>query len=513
MNLPSPLPPEPANGPMPTSRLAIVQSVLDASLNSMIAYEAMRETGVQGPITGLRLVLINQIAAADTNRPVAQLMGQSMKTDLTSLAASPLYNRLIQVLTTGLPERFTFTLDTPDTADAREFDILINRIGDLAVVSYNDTTPIKQAELAQRRQTALINSLLAAAPVMFTHFGAVRNAAGQLIDFEVLQANQIAANALDFSVDELVGKRLTNINPTIKNGPVYGEYTTVLETGEPTQFERQEGDKWFLVSVVKFGDGFIMSSVDVTESHLHRQQLEAMNQELLRSNDNLQQFAYVASHDLQEPLRKIQVFGNLLSADYGSQLGQLGQDTISRMQSAANRMSMLITDLLTYSRISSNRQPFQPVDLDQVLAEVLNDLEVRIGETKAVINQTTLPTIPGDPTQLRQLFQNLISNALKFQPGSGERNTYPHIKIDCQQELIEGRMWYDISVSDNGIGFDDRYTDRIFQVFQRLHNKEAYAGTGVGLAICKRVADSHGGTITTHSQPGQGATFLVHLPG
>ncbi len=756
-----------------SASLAIVQDVLDASLNGMVAFGAIRTNGADGPITDLRLVMANQIAATNAQLPLPALMGQSVKTTLPRLAASPLYERLIRVLDTGIRDRFTFPHAMSAATGLRQFDMALTRIADLVVVSYNDITdrylseqareqqtdqlrfitdnalnaialysivrnpasgavvdlryefvnriaermvgrkadeltgktmrqafpgidqspvwsaymtlaetgdtlrlhnhytqhgldiwyevrgvrenerillsflditelkqaqerierqgnefrqvldnaltaishftsvreerpdgspgkiidfvfqsfnrgaeqftgkradevigrrmldvfpehrasglfdrwvelvdtqgsirfqnkregtdlwfdtqavawndgfiqsyiditPIKQAELEQQRQREMINSLLAASPVLFIQFKALRAESGQIDDFEVVQANQISATSLGYPLNELPGKRLTSISPTIKNGPVYEQYVQVAETGEPAHFERQYGEKWFQMSVVKFEDGFISSAVDVTESRLYRQQLEAMNQELLRSNDSLQQFAYVASHDLQEPLRKIQSFGALLQENYGDQLGEFGQDALARMQSAATRMSLLITDLLTYSRISTNRQPFQPVDLDEVLTEVLNDLEVPIKATHAIIDRTPLPTIAGDRTQLRQLFQNLLSNALKFQPLSDEANEQPHIQIDCQQELIDGRVWYDISISDNGIGFDPKYVDRIFQVFQRLHGKQAYAGTGVGLAICKRVIDSHGGTLTAASQPGKGATFQMRIPG
>jgi PAS domain S-box-containing protein len=248
------------------------------------------------------------------------------------------------------------------------------------------------------------------------------------------------------------------------------------------------------------------------------EELEEANQLLIRSNDNLQQFAYVASHDLQEPLRKVQQFGDLLKNRYADQLGD-GVDYLERMQSAASRMSALIRDLLTFSRISNSQNNVILVGLNQVITGVLTDLDLRLQETKAVVHVAQLPFVQGDPSQLGQLFQNLITNALKFQ----RAGLTPAIGITTQRvsaiDLPAGVRptrasvaYHRIDVVDNGIGFDEKYIDRIFQVFQRLHSKNEFAGTGIGLAICEKVATNHGGAITASSKPGEGATFSLFLP-
>lgn len=247
-------------------------------------------------------------------------------------------------------------------------------------------------------------------------------------------------------------------------------------------------------------------------------QLQESVQDLTRSNQNLQQFAYIASHDLQEPLRKIQSFGDLLTTQYADQLGE-GVEHLQRMQSAASRMSALIRDLLTFSRISIQQDATAPVLLTAVVQTALNDLDLVVGETGAQVVVEALPTVPGDATQLGQLFQNLLSNALKFR----RADVNPVIRVSAQQMAAAGLppsirptrtapFYHRIDVSDNGIGFDQKYVDRIFQVFQRLHGKNQFAGTGIGLAICEKVAANHGGAITAISQPGTGATFSVYLP-
>ncbi|MCK8494958.1 PAS domain-containing protein [Spirosoma sp. RP8] len=253
------------------------------------------------------------------------------------------------------------------------------------------------------------------------------------------------------------------------------------------------------------------------------EELGEANQLLNRSNENLQQFAYIASHDLQEPLRKVQSFGDMLKNQYKDQLGE-GVLYLERMQAAAGRMSTLIKDLLSFSRISTQRNASEPVSLAKVVQTVVSDLELVVDETGATIELDDLPTIEGDRLQLEQLFQNLLSNALKFrrtdQAGiSVEPVIQVRAKTSGASELPvavkptrTAKFYYQIDVIDNGIGFDEKYLDRIFQVFQRLHGKNQYAGTGIGLAICEKVVTNHGGAITASSKPGQGATFSIYLP-
>lgn len=249
-------------------------------------------------------------------------------------------------------------------------------------------------------------------------------------------------------------------------------------------------------------------------------ELDTLNDTLRRSNENLEQFAYIASHDLQEPLRKIQQFGDLLLNQYQEQLGD-GIDYLKRMQSAAWRMSTLIRELLNFSRIStSNHQHWeQQVALGALVASIEDDLSVAIQESGTSIDSDHLPTVQGDELQLRQLFQNLLSNAIKFR----RPDVAPYIRITCETVTADqlpptavpaskGAQFYCIRIHDNGIGFDEKYLDRIFQVFQRLHTKHQYQGTGIGLAICEKVVTNHGGAIHASSQPGQGATFSIYLP-
>jgi len=225
--------------------------------------------------------------------------------------------------------------------------------------------------------------------------------------------------------------------------------------------------------------------------------------ELERSNQELQQFAYVASHDLQEPLRMVSSYMQLLERRYGDQLQGDAKDFISFAVDGAKRMQALINDLLAYSRVGTKGKPFELISLDQVAEKAINNLKIAIEENRATISVHQLPTIYGDSTQLIQLFQNLIANAIKFH---AERS--PEITI--REERYDG-VWR-VSVADNGIGIDPQYAERIFLIFQRLHTREEYSGTGIGLALCKRIIERHGGRIWVDSTPGKGSTFYFTFP-
>jgi len=261
------------------------------------------------------------------------------------------------------------------------------------------------------------------------------------------------------------------------------------------------------ISPVSEGDeqrGAVIIARDIRERKRADAELHMAMDRMRQSNRELEDFAYVASHDLQEPLRKIQAFGDLLESKHKAVLPPQAVDYIDRMRSAARRMQVLISDLLMFSRITTKAQPFVPVELASIAQDVARDLEARTHESGGHIEIGALPTIDADPLQMRQLLQNLVANALKFhRPGVPSR-----VRIDAMVE--HGTC--SVSVADNGIGFDQKYAERIFTMFERLHGRGTYEGTGIGLAICRRIAERHGGTIVAHSTPGEGSTFVVTLP-
>jgi light-regulated signal transduction histidine kinase (bacteriophytochrome) len=243
--------------------------------------------------------------------------------------------------------------------------------------------------------------------------------------------------------------------------------------------------------------------VHVQQVEVANRQLNITLEELARSNKDLEEFAYVASHDLQEPLRKMANFSEMLAQEYQGCLDEQAQRYLGYICDGAKRMQALIKDLLAYSRVTTAEFPLIPANLEDILQGALNDIQTLIREKHVQISHEGLPTLKVNPYQMGRLFQNLITNAIKFHADGP-----PRIQISARQDAGE---WV-IAVRDSGIGFDPKYEERIFKVFQRLHAKEKYPGTGIGLAVCKKIVERHGGRIWAESTPGRGATFYFTLP-
>jgi PAS domain S-box-containing protein len=326
-------------------------------------------------------------------------------------------------------------------------------------------------------------------------------------------------------VDQLIGQKVYDWIPPEQAAPMRQGIEHVFTTGGGTSFEVASVDQDGRVSwwATRLGPVKLQGEVraatiiaaDITPRKLAEERLRRLAVELARSNAELEQFAYIASHDLQEPLRKVQAFGDLLVSTYQDQLGDEGRDFICRMQNATRRMQTLINDLLTYARVTTRARPFERVDLGEVAAQVVADLETRLRDTHGRVELGPLLVLDADPLQMRQLFQNLIGNALKFH----RPDVPPVVQVSGQvlsEEAKAGsglpRKRYEILFEDNGIGFAEKYLDRIFAPFQRLHARSEYEGTGMGLAICRKIVERHSGSITARSTPGQGSTFVVSLP-
>ncbi len=501
----------------------LLRAVLTNQPTGIVLVAAVRDA--QRRIVDLRYLLTNDVNARLVGLTVADMMGQTVLSLFPGYETTDLYQRLCQVIETGQPQRYQFYYDMHGIQAWHDASIVPQ--GDGALLTFLDITAYKEAEIVRQEQANLLNGVVNSSPNALVVHRAIRNEQGIITDFQITLANQVGQEWLQMSVEALYADPMSVNVPGFTQGAIFQHYRQVIETGEPYHFERHVRDKWFDFVAARFGDGVVVSTTDITNLRESQQQLQVINDELRRSNENLQQFAYVASHDLQEPLRKVVAFSDMLGQQFGGSLGPEGTDLLNRMQSAAERMSGLIRALLTYSRIASQRNPFRPVALSELLGTVIDDLDVAILESEATITVGDLPVLSGDRVQLQQLFQNLLSNALKFRradPVTGDL-VKPVVSVSARvlagqalpesvRRLAVGNhlLFCEISVTDNGVGFDEKYLDRIFQMFQRLHSRANYAGTGVGLAICQRVADHHGGAITAVSEPGQGATFLVCLP-
>ncbi len=393
---------------------------------------------------------------------------------------------------------------------------------DGVVINFIDVSEVKQLN-------SIIEGVFNSASSGITAKRAIRNEAGEIIDFEYLAANHAAEEIIETSGGSLAGKRLRKEQSINKD--YFKRYVQVVETGKNDYFEfyNETTQRWYEVVSVKMQDGLITTLTDVTQkkkaadliaqSYEDLKQtsskLQETNYRLEQSNMDLLQFASVASHDLKEPLRKIQTFGNLLYSKVERKLEDHEKNYLDKIVTASHRMQILIEDVLTLSKLSNTDIPYTNTNLQAVIQHIVDDLEISIREKGTNIIVGKLPDVQAVKGQMHQLFQNLISNALKFNDSHS-----PLVKIEARNVTAEEASEYDIDpaehtvicVEDNGIGFDEKYKDKIFGIFQRLHGNNNYHGTGIGLAICKKIVDNHHGFIRAESQPGKGSCFIIILP-
>ena len=395
-----------------------------------------------------------------------------------------------------------------------------NKVADGVVVNFIDVTEIKKLNNILE---AVFNSSTSGIMAL----KAIRNEQNAIVDFEFISEN-IAARALLGTEEGLVGRSFREVYGHV-DAKVFDTYTTVVEGGQTTSFEflNPKNGRWFEIVAVKMMDGLVITFTDITDRKtatekiargyedlkLTSQELEHTNYKLEQSNLDLMQFASVASHDLKEPLRKIQAFGNLLKEKVKTKLDGAETNYLNKVINSASRMQVLIDDILTLSRLSKLDAARKDVNLNELLRQIKEDLEVSINEKGAQLLIHQLPTVKAIPGQMHQLFQNLVSNAIKFNEGQ-PLITIQEEKVSealAKDLSIDATEYIGISIQDNGIGFDESFSEKIFGIFQRLE-KTSYQGTGIGLAIVKKIIDNHKGYIKATSTPGQGSRFDILLP-
>jgi PAS domain S-box-containing protein len=501
-------------------------AVLNSNRHGMSVMRAVRDE--TGQLADLIIEHISEQVARDTGLSRQQYTGSTILTLFPGFRQSRIWQAYTQALETGEAQQFEeyYRYDGFDNyANHQVARIDENRL----VATYQIINELKAAQRKAEEQARLLEAVINVQPGGVVLYDPVREPTadgqpGPIVDFTYVLVNETNSRVTGRAATELIGQRFKILFPSEDANLVFERMVAVAEQGDPQAwllpYFNDGIQGWFQSSLIRHEGQVLFTFLDVSELKHQQQALEVANLNLRRSNENLQQFAYVASHDLQEPLRKIQAFGDMLATKYKDVLDEPGQDMIRRMQASAKRMSMLIRDLLAYSRLSTHRVPYKQIALTDVVGRVLTDLELRIAETAAVIEVDDLPEVSGEPRQLEQLMLNLLGNALKFQrPGVA-----PHIRISSRRlpatavpvgilpAEAGSRHYQEISVADNGIGFDEQYLDRIFQVFQRLHGVTSFVGSGVGLAICRKVVENHDGGITARSMLGVGSTFLVYLP-
>lgn len=501
----------------------VLQQVLEHTQAGLVFARPIRNPEHQ--IIDFQYLLTNAYNARITGRSVAEMTGSLVSSLFPAWQQSSLFRRYVDVVETGKEQHVTFQYD--DFGIKGWFDGRFCRIDGCIHYTYTDVTALKEAEMAQQQHAALLEQVMNTTPASIVVHQSIRDETGEIIDFRMVQLNQVAADLLNHPIDAIQHRRISKFFPGLLNTPLFRQYKQVVETGKPARLDVPWGKRWYDFSVARFGDGIVVAVQDNTEIRTYRHQLEQANLDLKRSNESLESFAYIASHDLQEPLRKLSSFADILHNQYAGQFDSDATDIIERINTSAVRMRSLIQDILAYARLGTHKESFKPVNLTTLIRELESDeLWAAIYQTKAELTLIDLPTIIADPTQMRQLFQNLLSNAIKFCPTT----TKPSISVTCQEvsqtdipvevrigSSFEGwetgdRLYYVISVIDNGIGFDEKHIDRIFQVFQRLNVRNRYEGSGIGLAICYKIVERHNGAIAASSKPGSGSTFRVYLP-
>jgi two-component system CheB/CheR fusion protein len=427
-----------------------------------------------------------------------------------------------QVMAVNLPIEREIELDTSLYLMRITPYIRQDKRADGVVVNFIDITETKKLQ-------SILETVLDSTPSSINAKRAIRNTQGEIIDFEYIASNAALEKELGIKKGVLIGKTINTFFPQLGDEH-FKLYKEVVETGHPRHYEfyDDKSDKWFDIVLVKMLDGLVTISTDITDKKkaadiiaqsyedlkLTSGKLQNTNMELERSNMDLLQFASVASHDLKEPLRKIQTYGNMLYAKVKDKLVDGEINNLNKIIAASDRMQRLIEDVLTLSKLSNREIQLEKVDLNNVLSRILDDLEIIVREKKSDIKIGPLPIINGVTGQIHQLFQNLISNALKFSDRKkpGITITEKIITNEQAEELgIQAKDYWCISVKDNGIGFEEEYKDKIFGIFQRLHGNN-YEGTGIGLAICKKIMENHHGFLLAQSRVGEGAEFFILLP-
>lgn len=499
----------------------LLNNVFDSSLHGMFICKAIRHA--KGAITDLQIQKINKAFTRMTGISEETVLHQTYLTLFPSAKSNGVFDLNCYVINTGEAVRKKVYYEG-DHLDAW-YDLSICRLdNETILISFSDITDVKKAFVEIEQQKLLLDNILKHSPNGISVYKVLRNDNGNVIDFKCVLANDAVEKLTGISNKARYSKTVYELILEYKDSGKQMEESVLktLQTNEPSmiEFYHPVSQKWLEFSVAKMDDDHLLNVFkDITQTKESALKTELLVDELKRSNTSLEEFAYAASHDLQEPLRKIDFFCESLKRSLGENVSDDISKRFERMQNAAARMRTLINDLLAYSRVSVKSAAFKRVELNAVAEQVLQDLEATITQTSAKIKVAELPVIKADEGQLRQMFQNIISNALKYR----QADVMPEIVITAGSindddisfknlSKEKKKKYHLIEIKDNGIGFPQEYAEKIFHVFQRLHARAEYEGTGVGLAIVQKIVSNHKGYIAALGEPGKGATFRILLP-
>ena len=489
----------------------ILRIVLDSTDDGIILFHAIRNS--EQKIVDFAYRRYNQQALAFIKKEASEIEGKTLLEVFPGNRETGLFDAFCRVVN----QQQSFRKEQFYDRDGLHhwFTIVANASDDNLLITFRDISEYKEALREKERSERVYNILVNTLP------GIDVALINQDLTFEIAKGTPLRAFGYSQTVyrGETLFRDIPH-EPSEKLAPLCRDGLR----GVPVKVEITTDDGLYQITIVPAKNdervfGVLLVSTDISIFNASEEELRNKLYVLESAKESLEQFAYVASHDLQEPLRKIRAFGDRLTTKYAEQLEGSGQDYIARMQSAAERMQRLIDDLLQYSRVGRIQGEIREMNLTELVADVLEDVADSVEKNQARVLYQGLPAVEGEAWQIRQLFQNLISNALKFRRPDASPNiliTAREVPSDELSRILKDHRldttYYEISVADNGIGFDEKYLDRIFDIFQRLHGRNEYSGTGIGLAICRKIVESHHGALSARAALGQGATFSVILP-
>ncbi|MEG4497279.1 PAS domain S-box protein [Microcoleus sp. F10-C6] len=488
---------------------SLLASILNSSLDGVVAYSAVRNS--QGNIVNFQWLLINPAAEKISGLPLKEIVGKNLLAEISELRKNGLFDLYVSVVETGatVDQEFYYEHDG-DTSGW--LHIVAVKLNDGVAVTFRNITDRKLAEIALRESEERFRAIFEQAAVGIAKTG---------LGGQFMRVNPGFCQIVRYAESELLQQNFQAITQP-DDIEADRENLRLLLSGEIQTFSREkrlickDGEvRWANVTVSAMRDAegtpqyLICAIQDISKRKLVQELLQASldtqtryAQELTRSNAELEQFAYVASHDLQAPLLTISGYAQILEKRYHNQLDAQGNKFIRNIVNSCGRMQALIDDLLEYSRVGRSQKPFELIDCNRVFEDACANLQLAIRENQASVTRGDLPRVRGDSFQLLQLFQNLIGNAIKYRSSDA-----PVVQVGASRQ---GDNWV-FSVQDNGIGIAEQYHPRIFQLFQRLHTQKEYSGTGIGLAICQKIVDRHGGRLWVESQPHRGSTFYFSI--
>lgn len=499
-----------------SQKAAELDAIFNGSLSGVYSAQVVRNE--IGKVTDLVFVRANDAFYKIFNATPEYIIGKSLLSISGNDSQAAFIQYAQEVMHSGLPVIQVLQYHNPE----RWFEFSMVKLQeDIISVTVNDITVQKQAALKIEEQKNRLDSILKHSPNGLAITKAIRNKEGIMVDANTVVVNEACEKFNGIPNEVMLANSYATLSPELLESALFKQAVT-LSIGEAfrTEYQIPQSGKWIELAIAKMDEEhFINVFTDITPIKEAQLQLEQLVEDLKRSNANLEDFAYAASHDLKEPIRKIGVFAEQLKTRYSAKLDEAGIKTFERLEVAAHRMKLLVNDLLEYAHVNQGITETEEVNLQLKVEKVLEDLELAIEEKGAIIHIGELPVISGNKRQWQQVFQNLISNGIKYhKPGLA-----PEVWVTAS--LVKGKevgfslnsvqpdqAFYLIEVRDNGIGFEQKDADRIFNVFTRLHGKEDYSGTGVGLSIVRKVVENHHGFLKAESSPGNGAAFKIYLP-